>query len=86
MLDGVLDPVQRSVFQMDKEGDPNYAAMLYLALMSGVLEILFGPSGLLFHSVPDVGILKFLDYLIMWQQMLLLPQWTMAVFRYFMLI
>jgi hypothetical protein len=86
MLDGVLDPIQRNVFQMKEEGDPNYAAMLYLALMSGVLEVLFGPSGLLFHSVPDIQILKGLDYLIMWQQMLLLPQWTMAVFRFFGLI
>ncbi|KAH7624661.1 hypothetical protein NADE_001884 [Nannochloris sp. 'desiccata'] len=86
MLDGALDPIQRGVFQMKEEGELNYAAMLYLALMSGVLEVLFGPSGVLFHSVPDIGVLKFLDYLIMWQQMLLLPQWTMAVFRYFMLI
>ena len=86
MLDGLLGPTQRGIFSMKEEGDVNYAAMLYLALMSGVLEVLFGPNGILFHSVPDIGILKFLDYLIMWQQMLLLPQWTMAVFRYFMLI
>lgn len=86
MLDGVLEPTQKALFQMKGEGDVNYAAMLYLAFMSAILELLFGPSGVLFHSVPDRSILKFLDYLIMWQQMLLLPQWTMAVFRYFMLI
>ena len=88
ILDGLLmDPAQRRVFRMKEEGDVNYAAMLVLACMSAILEVMFGqPNGLLAQSVPDAGMLYFLNYLIFCQQMLLLPQWAMAVFRHFLLI
>ena len=71
---------------MKEEGDVNYASMACLATMSAVLELLFGNSGLLFHYVPDAGVLHSLHYLIFCQHMLLLPQWTMAVFRAFLII
>lgn len=71
---------------MKEEGDVNYAAMMYLASMSVVLELLFGDAGLLATAIPDAELLHSLHYLIFFQHMLLLPQWTMAVFRAFLLI
>lgn len=68
-------------------GDINYASMTALAAMSGVLELLFGPDcGLLSQAVPDAELLHHLRYLTFFQQTILLPQWAMAVFRWFLLI
>lgn len=86
MLDWALNPTQKGVFRMKEEGDVNYAAMAWLALMSMVLEVLFGDAGVLRQTVPDTQLLFFLNYLIFFQQMLLLPQWAMAVFRWFNLL
>ena len=86
LLDWALTPAQTCLFRMEEEGDVNYAAMLYLAAMSSVLEICFGESGFLRAAVPDIDLLFFLNYLIFFQHMLLLPQWAMAVFRWFSLI
>ena len=72
--------------QSKADEDCNYAAMAATAVMSIVLEILFGSPGLLSQAVPDPEVLRGLNYLIFFQQMLLLPQWAMAVFRYFCLI
>ena len=85
-LDALLDPAQKNIFRMKEQGDVNYAAMATLAAASGVMELLFGDSGVLSPSVPDLGLLHGLQYLIFFQQVLLLPQWAMAVFRAFLLI
>ncbi len=69
-----------------EQDDVNYASMAALAAMSCFLEILFGNGGLLSQSVPDPELLRALRYLIYFQETLLLPQWAMAVFRFFMLI
>ena len=72
--------------QRESDAQCNYAAMAMLAVMSGVLELLFGSSGLLTHTIPDPELVRGLNYLIFFQQMLLLPQWVMVVFRWFAII
>jgi len=86
LLDALLDPTQRHVFKLKEQGDVNYASVAVLAAMSCLLEVLFGDSGLLARSVPDLELLRSLRYLIFFQQTILIPQWTMAVFRSFFLI
>lgn len=82
----IFAPAQRRLFHKREEGDVNYAAMALLAAMSVALEVLFGDTGLLAQSVPDTELLYGLNYLIYCQHVLLLPQWAMAVFRYYSLI
>lgn len=85
LLDHVLDPVQE-MFGMTEQEDINHASVFFLALLSIVLEILFGDSGLLNESIPNTDIVQTLHYMIYFINTIALPQWAMLVFRFYKLI
>jgi hypothetical protein len=86
VMDPVLEPVKTKIFGLKDPEDPQYAAIAALALLSAALELMFGGAGgdgLLTAAVPDLGMLHYLQYLTFFQQMILIPQWALAVFRSF---
>ena len=80
MLDSFLDPMMDS---QDAESDaPNYAAIVYLASLGAALQLLLGiQSGM----IPDTQLLVLLQIILIQKPSILLPQWSMTVFRGFKL-
>jgi len=86
MLDYFLDPIMNSCFKDVESDAPNYAAMIYLASLCAVMQLLVGQHGILFDLIPDTQLLQLLQHILIQQQTILLPQWAMAVFRAYKLI
>jgi hypothetical protein len=80
MLDSFLDPMMDS--QDARSDAPNYAAIVYLASLGATLQLLLGiQSGL----IPDTQLLVLLQIILIQKPSILLPQWSMTVFRGFKL-
>lgn len=86
ILDYFLDPMMDSCFKDVEPDAPNYAAMIYLASLCAVMQLLVGPHGILFDQISDMQLLVLLQCILIQQQTILLPQWAMAVFRAYKLI
>lgn len=81
MLDSCLDPMMNS---KDAESDtPNYAAIVYLASIGAALQLLVGIQ---FDQIPDTQLLVLLQIILIQKPSILLPKWSMTVFRGFKIV